>query len=205
MYISLSIHRSGQSLKSNSARSKDYYRLIRIKPDDYSYTVGRHRYVLKFESVVPRNCMSVAIIQMNGSSTDWKDANKLDWSPDPTIGKVLCWCNDNEQEIFDKIYCLNLWSYADPQPRGLRGKGNAELNHAVNDKWITKICKNVDYVIIAHGDCNGVDSHVFKQRKEQLNKLLRGCDLYHVGELTKKGNNPRHGRGWNGDPSLNPL
>ncbi|WP_172963968.1 DUF1643 domain-containing protein [Paenibacillus sp. Cedars] len=192
-------------MKSNSARSKDYYRLIRIKPDDYSYTVGRHRYVLKFESVVPRNCMSVAIIQMNGSSTDWKDANKLDWSPDPTIGKVLCWCNDNEQEIFDKIYCLNLWSYADPQPRGLRGKGNAELNHAVNDKWITKICKNVDYVIIAHGDCNGVDSHVFKQRKEQLNKLLRGCDLYHVGELTKKGNNPRHGRGWNGDPSLNPL
>lgn len=189
-------------MKTKTAKSKEYYRLVRVKPKDYKYVVGEHRYVLKFESNELRQGKSAAIIQMNGSTTNWIDENKEEWSPDPTIGKVLCWCHENKQVLLDNIYCLNMWSTVDKNPSGLKGKVNETLNNAKNDKWIAKICKNVDYVIVAHGDCNGVDPLVLKERKEQLGKLLLGCDLYHVGELTKKGN-PRHGRGWNSNPLLN--
>lgn len=188
-------------MKTKLARSKGYYKLVKVKPKNYEYKVGNHRFVLKFKSLQPNGGKSVAIIQMNGSTTNWIDESKEDWSPDPTIGKVLCWCHENKQTPFEIVYCLNMWSIVDKDPKGLKGQNNNTLNDDRNDKWIAHICKGVDYVIVAHGDCKGMDSLVLNGRKEQLGRLLMGCDLYRVGELTRKGN-PRHGRGWNGSPTL---
>lgn len=189
-------------MKTKSARSKDYYRLVQVEPKDYEYNVGNHRYVLKFESIESREGKSAAIIQMNGSTTNWMDESKVDWSPDPTIGKVLCWCYENKQTSFDTVYCLNMWSFVNKDPNGLKGISNEKLNKAENDEWISQICKNVGYVIVAYGDCKGIDPEVISERKEQLFKLLQDTVLYHVGALTMKGN-PRHGRAWNMKPSLN--
>lgn len=187
--------------KRNTARSKTYYDLEQVEPEAYEYKEGNHRYGLKFVTKKHQGGKTAAIIQMNGSTTNWIDG-KNDWTPDATIGKVLCWCYENQQTPFDIVHCLNLWSYVDKNPKGLTGKNNENLNHPKNDVWIAQICEHIDYVIIAYGDCKGVDRGVFKERKTQLLELLNSKDLHQVGELTTKGKNPKHGRGWNGNPSL---
>ncbi|WP_163880841.1 DUF1643 domain-containing protein [Paenibacillus favisporus] len=165
-------------MKTKSARSKGYYRLVKVKPQNYEYKVGNHRYMLKFESIHPNRGKSTAIIQMNESTTNWVDESKEDWSPDPTIGKVLCCCYGNKFEI---VYCLNMRSIVDKDPKRLKGQKNNTLNDAKNDKWIAQVCKGVDYIIVAYGDCKGVDPIVIAERKEQLLKILEEYDLYHVG------------------------
>jgi hypothetical protein len=187
--------------KTNSAKSKSYYQLKNVEPQNYVYQPGNHRYVLTFRSIQPHGGRRAAVIQMNGSTTN-ESADKTDWVPDPTIGKVLCWCYENKCQPFEVVHCLNIWSYVDTSPNNLNGKSNDVLNNGLNDKWIAQICDEVDFIIIAHGDCKGIDREVVALRKQQLGKLLENYDLYQVGEPTKKGNNPRHGRSWNGKPKL---
>lgn len=70
------------------AKSKRYFDLECVDPENYRYTPGNHRYGLKFRSKKHRNGRAVAVIQMNGSTANWT-SDKSDWKPDSTIGKVL--------------------------------------------------------------------------------------------------------------------
>ncbi|WP_433619222.1 DUF1643 domain-containing protein [Paenibacillus cellulositrophicus] len=182
------------------SKSKTLYDLKQVEPEGYSYFPGNHRFGLKF-CLKKRNHLcdkSIAVIQMNGSSAGWSKT-KRSWVSDPTIGKVLCWCGE---QGYNTVHCLNLWSYVDKNPLNLIGLPNTVLNKFENDLWIKKICDSVDVVVLAHGNCNGVNWSFFEERKREILQLLQSIKLFHVGELNNSGN-PKHGRSWNGKPKLN--
>jgi len=182
------------------SKAKKYYNLIDVEPKGYVIQVGSHRYGLTFQTKKPRNGKSAAVIQMNGSTAGPRE-NKKDWRCDSTIGKVLCWCYENPNHRFDLVHCLNLFSYVDPHPGNLTKLNINTLNKVANDNWIKNVCKKVDYIILAYGDCKGIDPAIVKRRINQVLNWLEKYDLYQVGDLTDK-RNPKHGRAWNYSPLL---
>lgn len=186
-----------------TAKAKDCYFLTTVCPKSYTRGVEKHRFLLTFDSYCKGNGKSVAIIQMNSSTAgprkqDWKIGVKSHFALDSTLGKALCWCHKHR---FDRIHFLNLFSYVDPNPRSLANKTLAQLNKPENDSKITEACANTDYIILAYGDCIGVQESIVDERLEAVRKLLSDKAVYHVGELTQNGN-PRHGRSWNDDPQI---
>ncbi|WP_066061429.1 DUF1643 domain-containing protein [Neobacillus soli] len=182
------------------SKAKRYYNLIHVEPEGYLPKKGSHRFGLKFQSKSHRNGKSAAVIQMNGSMAGPTE-KKNKWKCDSTIGKVLSWCYENPANPIDIVHCLNLFSYVDPHPKNLSGMNEKALNSVKNDNWIKTICKDVDYIILAHGNCKGIDKVIVDKRIKQVLKWLEKYDLYRVGELTNKGN-PKHGRSWNNSPVL---
>ncbi|MFF2752789.1 DUF1643 domain-containing protein [Psychrobacillus sp. NPDC058041] len=181
------------------SKAKKYYDLIHVEPHGYIPRIGLHRFGLTFKSKEPHHGKSVAVIQMNGSKAGPKEKKK--WKCDSTIGKVLSWCYENPKTPFETVHCLNLFSYVDPHPENLMYLDKATLNKIENDYWIKHVCENIDYIILAYGDCKGIDSMIVQNRINDVLAWLEKYDLYRVGDLTKKGN-PKHGRSWNYSPLL---
>ncbi|MCK6075391.1 DUF1643 domain-containing protein [Paenibacillus silvae] len=186
------------------SKARKLYNLVHVEPKGYIYVIGNHRYGLEFrlKNKKKKNKESVAVIQMNGSSTNWDDINTQGhWKADSTIGKVLCWCGKRK---YDVVHCLNLWSYVDNNPSNLTGKSNDILNELENDLWIEQVLEKVDIIILAYGDCLGVDESTFKERKKKLKEMLlyKKSKIFCVGGLNESGN-PKHGRVWNDEPELN--
>lgn len=175
------------------SKAKKFYDLVRVEPENYAYNVGNHRFGLEFHLKQTKKTQRksvVAVIQMNGSITDWTDSKKTEWKVNPTIGKVLCWCS---KQGFDVVHCLNLWSYVDKNPLNLIGKSNSVLN------------KHADKIILAYGNCYGILPSEFMERKKKINSIIKTKKVYHVGPLNKGSNTSKHGRYWNGNPELNEI
>lgn len=181
------------------SKAKKFYDLVNVEPQGYVSKVGTHRYGLTFKSKQPHYGNSVAVIQMNGSKAGPRE--KMKWKCDATIGKVLCWCYKNPKTPFETVHCLNLFSYVEPHPEKLLELDEKTLNAIENDNWIKHVCDNVDYIILAYGDCNGIDPMIVESRVNDVLAWLETYDLYRVGEPTNKGN-PKHGRAWNNNPLL---
>lgn len=182
------------------SKAKKYYELIAVEPKNYQYKADSHRYVLSFQSKAPLDGKSAAVIQMNGSTASPKN-NGRGWVSDPTIGKVLTWCYENNHQNFDVVHCMNMFSYVETHPNKLKTMNSGELNTPSNDYFLETVCKSVDFVILAYGDCKGIDPEIVSNRKKEVLDLLQGLELFNVGQLTKK-KNPRHGRSWNNNPEL---
>lgn len=182
------------------SKAKKYYNLINVEPKGYIPQIGSHRFGLTFKTKNPHHGKSVAVIQMNCSTAGLLKDQKS-WNCDPTIGKVLSWCYENSDNPFETVHCLNLFSIVDPNPVNLSGLGIKALNKKENDDWIQKVCKDVDCIIIAYGDCKGIDFNIVKKRTNHVLKWLEKYDIHRVGNLNKSGN-PKHGRAWNYKPLL---
>lgn len=137
---------------------------------------------------------------MNGSIAGPIEG-KESWKCDPTIGKVLCWCYENPENPIETVHCLNLFSMVDPHPGNLTELSIKALNNTENDDWIKDVCDSMNYIILAYGDCKGIDSEIVRERTTQVLEWFEEYNLYRVGDLTKNGN-PKHGRAWNYKPSL---
>lgn len=105
------------------------------------------------------------------------------WRINPTIGKILIWCYEKYIEF---VNCLNLFSFVDPHPTNLINLRIDELNDVENNSWIENVCGEVDQVIFAYGDCEGIDEEIFNNRKDEILDLLGNKDIYNVGALTEK-------------------
>jgi hypothetical protein len=182
------------------SKAKRYYDLIFVKPEGYLPGIGSHRYGLFFQAKNPHGGKSVAIIQLNGSITG-PNGQGSNWNIDPTIGKVLTWCYENEDYPFEYVHCLNLFSYIDPHPTNLSDFNLNILNHPDNDAWIIEACEEVDNIIVAYGDCEGINPEVALNRVIEVLSLLENKHLYRVGDPTQSGN-PQHGRRWNKKPTM---
>ncbi|MGE7673781.1 DUF1643 domain-containing protein [Lysinibacillus sp. NPDC094403] len=177
---------------ASKPKSLQYYRIVN---DD---SINNYRYLLSFESRNNPISESVSIILMNPSKAGlYNNVEKVD----RTIGKVLCWCNSNG---YNKVDILNLFPYREPDPENL-----IELNSNILlgdyqkcNQIIKDTCDTVDKIIIAWGNCEGIVPSIVKERVEYIFSIIDINKVYHVGEKTETGN-PRHGRMWNGNPTLN--
>ncbi|MEH7885633.1 DUF1643 domain-containing protein [Bacillus sp. JJ1609] len=183
------------------SKVKHYYNLINVEPQGYIPDVGLHRFLLQFKTKKPHGGRSVAVIQMNGAKAGPTKKGISKWNADSTIGKVLTWCYENPATPFEVVYCLNLFSYVDPKSEHLSKVEASLLNSPLNDFWIREACSSVDQIIIAYGDCKGIDIKIVNNRIKSVLHMLTDKNLFRVGDLTKKGN-PRHGRSWNNNPQL---
>jgi hypothetical protein len=167
------------------------YNVVDCKPQIY----GEYRYLMSFKSKTLSTNKEAVVILMNPSTAGYI-GNKP--KVDSTLGKVLCWCHKNE---FEKVEILNLFAYRETHPDKLNNIKYLKLIGSENNKTIKEVCTSNRIIITAWGDCKGIIEMYFTKRTQEVGKLNKGI-LHYVGELTKAGN-PRHGRSWNSNPSLN--
>lgn len=176
------------TLKSQKMKSRLARQVIRCVPEIY----GTHRYLLEIKlgdgpSLNPR----LAVILKNPSTAD---ATKSD----PTIGKVEAWAR---RRNFASLLYINLFAVRSTQPTALNAWDYAYTVGPDNDFYIREAVIQADTVVVAWGNCNGIEPPRYDRRISEVLALLDGCRLQSVGAPTRQGY-PRHGLLWNNEPEL---
>ncbi|MGQ9718229.1 MAG: DUF1643 domain-containing protein [Nitrososphaerales archaeon] len=143
----------------------------------------KYRYLLKAQ-LDKETGKSMAVIQKNPSRACSQQS-------DPTVGKVLSWASDSRHQ-YPTVAFLNLFALRSPKPNYQINENSVGLQ---NKKYIENRMKDVDVVVVAWGNPNGLDKESYDRR---IGKVLESIDknkLHRVGGLTKEGY-PRHGFSW---------
>lgn len=122
-------------------------------------------------------------------------ANKL--LSDLTVNKVLTFCNN---EGYNKVYIMNLFSYYSTKPNGITQLIDAgRFDDAIgdkNDKILKQILNIVDEVIVAWGGNSIHRKYYYMKRISDVINLIRGKKLYYVQSVSQNGYYPRHAQVW---------
>jgi len=144
-----------------------------------------YRYLLKaqLKEVMGR---SMAVIQKNPSTASCQQS-------DPTIGRVLSWASDS-RHLYPTVVFLNLFAFRSPKPNYPVNENSVGPQ---NNEYIKDRTKDVDVVVVAWGNPNGLakEKERYDQRISEVLRLIDKNQLHRVGDLTKKGY-PRHGLSW---------
>lgn len=117
---------------------------------------------------------------------------------DATIGKVEAWA---ARRGYGSLVVVNLFARRATHPCDLNLESYAAVVGAENDRHILDAAVDVDVIVAAWGNPNGIALHRYDRRIREVHALLGARSLHIVGPLTRAGY-PRHGLLWNGDCEL---
>ena len=148
---------------------------------------GRYRYFLEVR-IAEEHAPTLAVILKNPSTASAERS-------DPTVGKVEAWARKNE---YGRIRYVNLFALRSPYPEELNAHPYRVMVGRDNNAWIERSLQDVDVVLAAWGNPNGVDTEKYERRIAEVSHLLEGVRVHALGSPTKLGH-PRHGLMWNGE------
>lgn len=147
------------------------------------------RYLLEI-NLINNKDKPILVIMKNPSLADQNISDR-------TINNVLKFCYSKQ---YSKVYIMNLYSYYSTDPDVIANliKNNQE-EFAIginNDAILQKVSNRVNDVIVAWGGNTFAHTARYKNRIEQVTRIIERKNLYYVEELNGHRWYPKHPQVW---------